>query len=204
MSVGQISNFSPNKEVYNVSVPNGTTSITINSTLTDSVNSKYVSGYGNRTITLDNNNSVVYIKVEAQNGIVRTYTLNITKGYLVKDINIANYNVKFSNNTQRYTLKIGSEKSLSFTVTLNSDDYTYQIIDNENLIDGSQVIVRATDGNQVEEYYFVVDNVLGDIEIEVPSTGLGTPIVILIATLGFVGVGASIMYFVRKKNGIIN
>lgn len=70
--------FSPLVTTYNVKVPNGTTKIKIDATLTDS-NSTFVPEFGPREVELIDGFNNILIKIKSQNGYVNTYTLNIVR-----------------------------------------------------------------------------------------------------------------------------
>ncbi len=71
-------NFNSNLKNYIATVPFKVSSVKINSTLTDP-KSYYVSGYGNRTVSLNEGTNDVLIKVKAENGAETTYTIKITR-----------------------------------------------------------------------------------------------------------------------------
>ena len=70
--------FKPDLKTYIGTVPYKVSSIRITSSLTDS-KSSYVSGYGNRTVSLNEGSNDVLIKVRAENGEEATYTIKITR-----------------------------------------------------------------------------------------------------------------------------
>ena len=158
LSVGTI-NFNSNTKTYNVIVKEEVEKVTITSTLTDS-KSKYVSGYGNREVTLNKGLNKVLIKVQAENGSINTYTLNITRGEvitekgLIKDIIVKNYEINFKNDIYSYDIKIANEDKLNIEVTLEDPKATYEINNNENLENGSIITIKAvsSDKNITKEY----------------------------------------------------
>jgi len=63
---------------YEVKVPYETDSITIDATLTDK-NSKFVSGYGPGTYSLQPGNNVINIKIQSQKGNTNVYSINVIR-----------------------------------------------------------------------------------------------------------------------------
>ena len=112
LSSGTI-NFKSDTTTYNVNVEKSVSSITITSELTDS-KAKYVTGYGNRNVTLKEGLNTILIKVTAENGDIRTYTLNITRE-----------SSKNNNESNVNTLK--SLKLSSGTINFKSDTTTYNV-----------------------------------------------------------------------------
>ena len=212
LSSGSI-NFNSNTTTYNVNVANDIEKITINSTLTSS-KSKYVNGFGNREVTLKEGNNTVYVKVQAENGDVKTYTLNITrqtKVDLVSDIKIENYDINFSKDVYIYDLKIGEENQLNINVTLNSNDYKYEVIGNENLVNGSVITIKARGLDQEIEYKINIskDEVIVDDPVDTPGDNDDNSKVdfVTIACLGFLVVAIiifviSIIEYKRRKKEI--
>ena len=107
----------------------------------------------------------------AENGDVRTYTLNITRGEskvddtdksnaYIQGITIDNYNINFSKDVFEYNLQINNESSLNIVVQMENGNASYEILNNENLKDGSQIIINTTssDGENKLEYKINISN----------------------------------------------
>lgn len=175
LSVGTI-NFNSNTKTYNVIVKEEVEKVTITSTLTDS-KSKYVSGYGNREVTLNKGLNQVLIKVQAENGSINTYTLNITRGEvitekgLIKDITIENHEISFQNDVYDYEIKIDNEDKLNIKVVLEDENGTYEILDNEKLENGSIITIKAlsSDKSITREYRL---NIRKDNNTEIDDTNI--------------------------------
>lgn len=69
--------FSKNKTKYDVKVPNNVNSIKVNATIPKDSKAKIISGTGN--VTLKEGENKLEIKVIAEDGTQKTYTLNITR-----------------------------------------------------------------------------------------------------------------------------
>ena len=71
-------NFNPNLKNYMVTVPNDISEVTISSQLNHG-KASYVSGFGNRKVTLNEGSNTVLVKVKAENGAESVYTILITR-----------------------------------------------------------------------------------------------------------------------------
>ena len=77
LSAGNI-NFNKDILNYNLTVSNEIKSININASLTDN-KSSFVDGFEPRTINLSVGDNIIKIKIKAENGEIKTYTINITR-----------------------------------------------------------------------------------------------------------------------------
>ena len=163
LSSGTI-NFKANTNTYNIKVGKDVSKIKITSELTDT-KAKYVNSFGNREVTLKEGLNTVLVKVMAENGSIRTYTLNITRGEIQQEINtkgnsniqklvIENYPLNFSSDTLEYNLTIKDETSLDIKVTLENEKSSYEILGNKDLEDGSVITIKtkSEDGTNILEY----------------------------------------------------
>lgn len=156
-------NFNPNTNNYNITVEKSVSKIKITSTLTDT-KSKYVNGFGNREVELKEGLNSVLLKVMAENGKIRVYTLNITRGEVktevdnkgnnkIKELLINDYEIDFTPDVLEYNLTIKNESELDIKVALENEKATYEILDNENLEDGSVITIKVkAEDESVLEY----------------------------------------------------
>ena len=169
LSSGTI-NFKSDTTTYSIKVSKDIDKISIDSELTNA-KSKYVDGFGNREVSLKEGDNAVLIKVMAENESVKTYTLNIIRGEIQMDpndksnayiqtITIDNYNINFSKDVFEYNLQINNESSLNIVVQMENGNASYEILNNENLKDGSQIIINTTssDGENKLEYKINISN----------------------------------------------
>lgn len=160
-------NFDENKTEYTVSVDNKVSLVKIDATLKDS-NSSFVNGYGPRTINLVEGNNRIELRVSAENGVVRTYAINIKReedpdnrsddNYL-KDLNIKDNDIDFSKDKTNYEITVDyNTDSLDINPKLSSGKSNVEIIGNENLKVGENtIIVRVTAKDKsVREYKIIV------------------------------------------------
>ena len=77
ISNGKLS-FSKTKTSYNVTVASNVNSVKVTATLADS-KAAYAKGYNPRTVKTGYGKTAIAIKVVAQNGATRTYTINVTR-----------------------------------------------------------------------------------------------------------------------------
>ncbi len=143
---------------HTINVDNKTTKMVISSTLTDTKTSKYVGDFGNKTVNLGEGNNVHQIKVQAENGDIRTYTITIIRAY--KDPTLTNASIKtltitghdefkFTPGVFNYELAIGeTENRLGLDIVLEMAGATYKVENNENLKIGDIVIIKVTSSDK--------------------------------------------------------
>ena len=152
---------------YDFVVDYNTTSIEIKTNLKDS-KSSYVKGYEPGNKELQEGLNKFEIKVQAENGSVSTYTINVTRSedpdnrsddtYL-EDLKIDSGKIKFSKEQEEYKITVPNEvNSLKIDTITSSDKSVVEILGNENFQVGENtVIVNVTsrDGS-VREYKIIV------------------------------------------------
>ena len=150
--------FNSSTTSYYVTVKDTITSIDITSELTDD-KSSYVSGFGNRKVELSPGVNTILIKVIAENGNIKTYSIYVTRELTENELlkttdilklNIKNYNIEFSNDILEYFIEIENEDKLDISLTLLNEKANYEILNNENLQDGSIIIIKITAENGID------------------------------------------------------
>ena len=158
---------------YDITVGEEIEKVDLNSTLSDD-KAKYVDGYGNRTLELENGVNNFSIKVQAENGDIKTYNLkiirssgngdnfdDISNNANIKNLKIANHQLKFSSNKYSYDLILNeNEKNLIIDIELENEKSTYEILNNDDLKKDDVVIIRVTseDGLNVMDYKLNIKN----------------------------------------------
>ncbi len=198
-------NLTFDKEVltYTLTVPYTVTNITIAQEAEDTKSNVTVTG-GKDLVVGEN---IITIKVTAENGMTAEYKITVTRQeesaalpssntYLSK-LDVANYNLDFSKTLYSYTLTIKSkDKSLSITTATEDPKASYRILNNENLIDGSQVKIRVTAEDGTTKDYILnikVKNPL-DVTLLIAIGTLGLGVIVLIVVIILRGRG-------NKNNG---
>lgn len=152
-----------NKDVntYNIKVPYEVEKLDL-SYITSNEKSK-VEITGNEDFKVGSVNTVE-IKVTAEDGSVRIYSLNVTRSTAssktdLKDITIDNVNItpKFDPNNQEYTAKVdGTTNKLDIKATPTDSSSKVEIIGNENLKVGhNTVLIKVTDKDGFTKYYTI-------------------------------------------------
>ena len=194
-------NFNSSTLVYNINVDYKVDSLKINSELSDS-KSSYVKDFGNRTVDLDVGINEVLIKVKAENGDIKIYTLYITRNEKndscnIKELNIKGYNLDFKESTLNYKLSINPEDTkLDISVKLVDANSKYEIKGNENLEDGSTVIIKVIDKKDNEKEYYI--NIVKEINIKKNNV----KIIIITAAFSIIavlGIVFGIYFFISRK-----
>lgn len=151
---------------------------------------------GNDNLSVGDN--VFKINVEAENGKVTIYTINIVRkeqgekisnNNSIKSITIKNHSIDFKSNVYKYTVK-ANEKELDLTITLDDENATYKIFGNENLKNGSEIKIKVTAENSEEKTYTFV--------IKKSNLGLIIGIICIIALIGS-GIGTWLFFKNKKK-----
>ena len=171
--------FSPSKTSYSVTVPQDTESVEVYAQVAD--NGATVSGTG--TVSLDEGENVVNVTVTAEDGTTKTYTINITRGEVAEETTevssgeglsklviqqIREMTPEFQTNVYEYTVKyIGENTSLPIEVEPTDETYQVEIVGNENLQEGENLItilVSTSGGENVATYQITVNKSLVDEE----------------------------------------
>lgn len=151
---------------------------------------------GNDNLSVGDN--VFKINVEAENGKVTIYTINVVRkeqgekisnNNSIKSITIKNHSIDFKSNVYKYTVK-ANEKELDLTITLDDENATYKISGNENLKNGSEIKIKVTAENGEEKTYTLV--------IKKSNLGLIIGIICIIALIGS-GIGTWLFFKNKKK-----
>lgn len=176
------SGFKSGTTTYNVTVPNDTTSVEVYATAQSS--SAKVSGIGTKSLEIGANK--IDVVVTAEDGTTKTYTINITR----QEVTEANTEIvqeqysgdglaslkigdlalspNFDTTIYEYTVKyIGEGTKLDITATATDPYYTIDIIGNENLQEGENIInilVSDPDDENVAAYQITVNKSLVDEE----------------------------------------
>ena len=152
ISPNDFSGFSESKTSYSVSVPNSVKQVEVYATKKD--NKATVTGTGNKQLKEGEN--VVDVVVTAEDGTTKTYTINIKRlsdgetavdannsNLGLSELNIEGLNLEpnFSTDNYKYTVKLkGDISTLNITANANEKDAEVEIMGNENLVDGQNII----------------------------------------------------------------
>ena len=117
--------FNPYTSEYKVNVKSPT--LTVTSTLTSS-DSKFVSGYGPRTVNLKYGMNTILIKIENNKGKIRTYTILVNReddrksDNTLNDIKLSVGKIEFNSNVTDYKIEIDKNvSSVNVEASINSE-----------------------------------------------------------------------------------
>lgn len=181
MNPNDFTGFSENKTSYDVTVPNNVTQVEIYATKKDSKAS--LTGTGIKKLQEGQNTANVI--VTAEDGTTKTYTINIkrlsknekqdTTGNLdtksssnSKDLELSNLEIEgvnlepsFESSTYKYEISIkGEQSSLDIKASTNNTSDKVEIIGNENLQNGQNIItilVTNSKSDEVATYHIYVN-----------------------------------------------
>lgn len=151
---------------------------------------------GNDNLRVGDN--VFKINVEAENGKVTIYSINVVRkeqgekisnNNSIKSITIKNHSIDFKSNVYKYTIK-ANEKELDLIITLDDENATYKIFGNENLKNGSEIKIKVTAENGDEKTYTLV--------IKKSHFGLIIGIISIII-IALIGLGTWLFFKNKKK-----
>ena len=180
------SGFTPGTTTYNVTVPEDVESVEVYATAQDSNAS--ISGTGNKTLEYGEN--ALNVVGTAEDGTIETYTINVaregeetnetnetdeTEGETeiingLSNITIGDLELSpaFKKDVYEYTVQyIGENTSLDIQAVPTDPDYTVEILGNEDLKEGENIItilVADGEGNNVATYQLTVNKSLVDEE----------------------------------------
>ena len=175
------SGFKPGTTTYNVTVPEDVESVEVYATAQDSAAT--VSGTGSQTLAYGEN--TLSVVVTAEDGTTKTYTINITRegeeetGETEGETEIINglsnitigdleLSPAFKKDVYEYAVQyIGENTSLDIQAVPTDPDYTVEILGNEDLKEGENIItilVADGEGNNVATYQLTVNKSLVDEE----------------------------------------
>ena len=153
---------------YTVNADKNAKRITITATAEDST----ATVKGNGEIEIGEDEHIAQIQVEAENGSVNTYTLKIIKGNAEENTNKTigiqaisvdavdeknnfkkiNLTPDFSSEIYEYKCEVlGNVKSVSIDSVANSEDMTIEVLGNENLKIGENVVTIIVKNQKTEE-----------------------------------------------------
>ncbi len=140
----------------------------------------------------------ILITVTAPNGEIKVYSLNVKRDKEISSnskleyVKVNGYNIDFSSNVTKYTLKINDEKELNLDVKCEHEKAKYVISGNKNLENGSVIKIKVTAEDLTETTY--------EIKIEKEEKKSGFPIVIPIVIVGLAVLGYVIYLVLKKSN----
>lgn len=161
---------------------------------------------GNKNFKVGEN--IVTIKVTAEDGSEKTYTITVTKNEEVisdiylDDLEITGYDISFSKEKFDYTITIGNEKKLDIITSAN-EEYKVEIIGNEDLQDGSILKIIVSDEEENSNIYKIkikTENANVEEDTVTNSNDMNYIPIIMISLLGILFIVDIVLLVKRIKN----
>ncbi len=149
-------NFSSNKTAYDIEVSNDIEKINIEAIANDT---KAKVNY-NKEVSLKEGLNKITVSVIAEDGTEKDYRLNVTrkeKVALVEKIEIEGIDLEFKPEVYEYDVET-TLTTLNFTVSLTNKEATYEVLNNENLKNGSTVSLVIKNKDEEITYKFNIVN----------------------------------------------
>ncbi len=157
-----------------------------------------IEGLGKKTLNVGENKFEV--KVTAENGETRVYTITITRredsgekldsNNKLKSLKIKDRDLDFNKNQNYYEVMLGSLNQLDIKALAESEKATVTIIGNENLKVGDEIKVIVTSEEGINNIYHIT---------LIENNNLWLPIGIGIFALGLIAIIGTIIYRNRKN-----
>ena len=155
--------FSSSVYEYSAEVPANIKTIVVTPTMEDSKSNVIISDNVNNELVAGENNKIT-IKVTAEDGTAKLYTLNIKREALSADPGLSYLTIKeckdfkFIEDKYSYNIKVSNDvKTLTINYETKEDGTTVSIDGNDNLENGSKVRVRVTaEDGTARLYTFII------------------------------------------------
>lgn len=210
--------FTPSKTTYDVEVPADVEKVEVYAQAQDS--DATIKGTGE--VELKEGVNTITVQVTAEDGTTKTYTLNITRGEnqtqtddttastengLSKlEISNAKLEPEFKTDVYEYKVKyIGEATSLEITTETTQQGYSVEILGNENLKEGENlisIVVTDAEGNNVATYQLIVNKSLVDeeaLEREKAEKEARTKTIIISVAVAVLVIIAIVAIIIRRR-----
>lgn len=150
---------------------------------------KAIVKYDDSILQLGSN--MVTITVTSESGDTRVYNINVIreeKIVLLDSITIVGYNINFKKYQNNYDLELPNNVN-DLKIVVNPSDIQYEVLYNNNLQDGSKVLIKIIDDDGIHEY------IINIIKTEILSNSVCYGVFVF----GLMSMATSI-YTIKKKN----
>ena len=202
--------FDKNVLEYTLYVDYWVKSVTLNGVLGD----EYASTLAFKEYALTGDTTVITLPVVAENGDIKSYTINVVKVYpkstnnYLSKLEIEGYEIEFNKDTLEYSIKVSSDvETLDITAVAEDSSARVNIYGNSDFKEGENtvtVVVTAEDGSErtytitvdKEAKKEVVDKNEDNTEEEKSNNQLEKTIIIILIILVIIG----LLYLIFKKD----
>ena len=165
----------------------------------DNLEIEYETESDKATVTVTNDKDIniaspVIISVTAEDGSKKDYTISLSYKTLssntnVKKMTIDNYEFIFDQTKHDYDLIIKNEdSSLVYNIELEDDNALYEIEGNNDLVNGSEIVVKivAEDGTESDYKFNIIKESVTKPSKKKNSVLISILIIMILAIIGFV------------------
>ncbi len=203
-----VPSFSSSTLSYATQVTNDVTTLTIEAETEDEKATISIGGNEN----LKEGKNTVTISVSAEDGTVKIYEIEVTR--LEKEVDLALQSLKikdtdieemFQPEVYQYTIQVEEVTKLEIEATANDENATVEIIGNEDLKDGENVItiiVSSQDGSKKVTYQIKVNKIAlqEDVAKKQFSMDINFYLYIVLAIVIFLALVLVIVYTIKHRN----
>ncbi len=150
--------------VYSLFVPKNISEVTIKASLEDS-KASFVSGYAPRKVTLKQGANTVYIKIKAEDGTIKTYTLGITRSNgedtnnLLSNIELSSGEIDFKPEVTIYTISVSNDvKELKVNAKATSLLAKVEVSDTLLKVGENKITITVTPESGDKKVYQLIVN----------------------------------------------
>ena len=147
---------------YEVKVDKDAKMAKIEATLAD-INAEFPNGYGERTVELNGEKTVAEVKVKAQNGEIRTYTITIIKSNYqsndasLKSLKIKEIELNFNPTIYEYNLEVKEDiEKINLEAVANDEDASIIYEKTKTLDTGlNKILITVTAADGTKKDYII-------------------------------------------------
>lgn len=185
---------------YNIDVDSDVEKIEVKAEAEDSKAKVVIDGNSK----LNYGKNVVVIQVTSESNKLKEYRVIVNRKAastcLLSSLKINGYKLDFDKTTFVYNLAIGDEDSLDINAVAENSNSVVKIIDNENLINGSVIKIKVSNGDEEAVYNIYIKKNMSIVTDGVNDNNSNNYLLFIIFGLLLVAIIIFIIVLLRKRN----